>query len=49
MDGNGTLDFDEVCQYLRARCPHIPDDHMEEEFQKMDQNKDGKIDKNEMF
>ena len=49
LDQNGILDFEEVCKYLKERCPHIPNENMKEQFDIMDQNGDGKIDKEEMF
>ena len=49
LDQNGILDLEEVTKYLKERCPHIPNENMQEQFDIMDQNKDGKIDKEEMF
>ena len=49
LDNNGVLDFTEVCHYLKSRCPHMPEEAMTKTFEKMDLNKDGQIDKEEMF
>ena len=28
LDQNGTLEYSEVCKYLKERCPHIGEEHM---------------------
>ena len=34
---------------MKKRCPHIPDETILQTFNEMDLNKDGQIDKDEMF
>ena len=40
LDRNGTLDFKEVCSYLKSRCPHMPDEALYGTFAKIDINND---------
>ena len=48
LDQNGVLDFPEVKVYLKKVCPHMPEDQLIHVFNRMDTNKNGTIDKEEM-